>query len=149
VNSIQPKNIIRLNQEIISAGEQRDVVLQIQRGRERKEVSVRMIPESSFFNAKLIQQKLGVIVQDLSASKYRNVYGLNSGLLVTGIEEGSPADKAGFQKGLVIESIDGKIPGDMTTAAKLLFDKKKGQVAHLTLLVPSPLRRASVELKTR
>ena len=74
---------------------------------------------------------------------------LAGGFVVTEIEEGSPADHAGFQRGLIVETIDGRLADSITAAAKLLAGKRAGETVRLTVLLPGTFQRASVDLKVR
>jgi S1-C subfamily serine protease len=74
---------------------------------------------------------------------------LTGGLVVTDIEQNSPADHAGFQRGLIVEAIDGRIPDSITAAAKIIGAKKAGDTVRLTVILPGPFRRAEVDLRVR
>jgi S1-C subfamily serine protease len=150
VNGVAPKSVFMLNREILRASDQRDVSFQLQHGGAIRSASVKLMPEQTVFNAKLIKQKIGVSVRELSAQDLARL-GLNisNGFVVTEIERGSPADHAGFQQGLIIEAIDGQIADSVITLAKYLNGKKRGETVRLGLIVPGPFRRAEVDLKVR
>jgi S1-C subfamily serine protease len=150
VNSIQPQSVFALNRELIVAGENRDIAFQIRRGNRTQNVSVRLLPESKHFTAALIRAKIGVTVRAITRQdSLRLGLNLTSGLVISDIERDSPADHAGFQRGLIIEAIDGRIPDSITTAAKLIGTKKPGDSVRLTLILPGPFRRAEVDLRVR
>jgi S1-C subfamily serine protease len=113
-------------------------------------VAVRMLPEGKYFTAGLIRQKIGITVRALTRQDSAQL-GLNitGGLIVSDIEKNSPADHAAFQRGLIIEAIDGRIPESITTAAKLIGTKQTGATVRLTLILPGPFRRAEVDLRVR
>jgi serine protease Do len=151
VNEVAPKSVFSANREIIvSSDRQQGVSLHILRGREHRLIPVRLVPEKSHFNSDMIRQKLGASVRELTPQAAGSL-GLimNGGLVVTAIEQGSPADNAGFQQGLIIESIDGQVPDSLVSAAKLFGAKKKGQNVHLTVILTNPLRRVAVDIKVR
>lgn len=149
VNSLQPKNVFGLNREIIASADRREISFQIRRAGAVRNAVVQLQPENSHYNAKLIRQKTGLSLRQLTQQDVaRTGLPLSGGFIVTEIEQGSPADHAGFQKGLIIEGIDGQIPDSIITAAKLLA-KKRGEPVRLSLIVPGPFRRAEVELKVR
>ena len=150
VNSAAPKSVFALNRELIATGESKDVSFQVRRGNGTRNVAVRMLPESKHFTAALIRLKVGMTVRAMTRQDVARL-GLNmtGGLVVTDIEEGSPVDHAGFQRGLLIEAIDGRIPDSITTAAKLIGMKKPGEAVRLTVILPGPFRRAEVELRVR
>ena len=55
-----------LGEEVIVAKENKPVTLLIQRGGERRSVTVRMVPENTFFNGELVRKKIGASVQELT-----------------------------------------------------------------------------------
>jgi len=150
VNSTQPRSVFALNRELIVAGENRDVVFQVRRGNRTQSLSVRLLPEAKHFTAALIRQKIGITVRAITRQDSAKL-GLNltSGLVVSDIEQNSPADHAGFQRGLIIEAIDGRIPDSITTAAKLVSAKQPRETVRLTVIIPGPFRRAEVDLPVR
>ncbi len=148
VNGIVPKSVFGLNREIIAAGDRRDVSFQLRRGNSAGSASVRLVPETGYYNAKLIKQKTGLSLRQLTAQDIaRTGLPLNGGFVVTEIERGSPADNAGFQKGLILEGISGQVPDSIVTVAKMFASKKRGESVRLNLIVPGPFRRAEVDLK--
>ncbi|MEK7686640.1 MAG: trypsin-like peptidase domain-containing protein [Verrucomicrobiota bacterium] len=150
VNQRIPQNVFQLNRELITVGDSEDIPLAVQRGQERKNVTVRLIPEKEFFNAALIREKLGATLQELTAELAERM-GLSSaaGLIIAGVDKNGPAEKAGLQRGLLIQAIDGQIPEDLTAAAKVLHGRKKGEKVQLSVLMPRPLRLATVDVKLR
>jgi serine protease Do len=150
INDLAPRSVFAVNREIISSSEKQSASLEVLRGREKKQIAVKLVPESAHFNAELIRQKIGATVRELSRQAAASIgLAMTGGLVISDIEEGSPADNAGFQQGLIIESIDGQIPDNVVTAAKLLAAKKRGEKARLTVILRKPLRRAAVELPVR
>jgi serine protease Do len=150
VNNASPKSVFSLNREIMSGGDKREVVFQIRRGREMHNAAVRLLPEDSYFNAALIRQKIGITVKALAPQDAARMgLNLNGGLVVAGVERGSPADNAGFQQGLIIEAMDGESAESIVDVARNLAAKKRGATVRLTLIVPGPFRRALVDLKVR
>ena len=150
VNAATPNSVFALNRELIGTGESRDVTFHVRRGNRTQSVAVRMLPEGKYFTAGLIRQKIGITVRAITRQDSAQL-GLNitGGLIVSDIEKNSPADHAAFQRGLIIEAIDGRIPESITTAAKLIGTKQTGATVRLTLILPGPFRRAEVDLRVR
>jgi serine protease Do len=122
----------------------------------QKEIAIQLVPEKSVFNAGMIRARLGLNLEELTpqvAARYG--VGAGDGLLVTGVEEDSQAATAGLQRNMLVAGIDGRQPGDICAAAKLLYPKKKGDRVQLDLAVPqrmgnlNVLRQGSVELPAR
>jgi S1-C subfamily serine protease len=150
VNSVVPRSVFSLNRELIRAGDRTPVEIQWTRERKPGHASVRLEPEATHFNARLIREKIGITLRQLSSEDIARL-GLNigGGFMITAIERGSPADNAGFQQGLILEAIDGVVPDSVMDAAKMLASKKRGSKTTLRLIVPGPFRRAEATLKVR
>jgi S1-C subfamily serine protease len=135
VNGKAPKSFIDFA-ELLAAGAESGDALAIQRGTVRKDVTVRLVPEQSVFNAGLIRDKLGLDLAKLTMQQAAS-YGMNpsDGYFITGVEEAGPARAAGLQRGMVLTSVDGQMPSDLCAAAKLLYPKNKGDRVQLGLYV--------------
>lgn len=145
-----PRSVIGLVGEVLAQNAKGGVSLVVQRNWERKILKPKLQPLADIFNAEMVRKRLGlglrVITPEMAAAGRLPV---SEGLVVTAIDQGSPADHAGFQEGLVIESIDGLVPKEMVALARHLHRRKSGESIELTLLVPRPLRRATVALTLR
>lgn len=131
-----PKSFIDFNAQLLAAEDERALPLVVEREGSRKNLTLRLIPLANFFNADLIKQKIGATVQPLtpeSAERFR--VRLTSGLIITAVEKDSPAEVAELQKRYVISAIDGEPTLDALTAARILYGKKKGERAALTVTV--------------
>ena len=155
VNGKAPKSFIDFA-DLLAAGAASEERLAIRRGAAGKELAVELVPEKSVFNAGMVRERLGLNLEELTprvAASYG--VGAGDGLLVTGVEENSQAATAGLQPGMLVTGIDGRQPGDLCSAAKLLYPKKKGERVQLDLAVPqrmgnfNVLRPGSVELAAR
>ena len=146
VNDTIPRSLVELNREIVSLGDRREVPMQVMRKHERRNVTVRLIPEKEVFNANLIRQRLGVVVQPLPAEVAMRME-LNSteGLLITGVDKNSPAAQANLAQGHVIRSIDGRSAEGIKEVARWLYGRKAGETVELSLVV-SRLRGRYVEI---
>lgn len=149
VNGKAVKSIIGVNRELISAG-RAPVKVAVRRDRRAQELSVTMAPETTFFNAALVQQKLGCAVQDLTPEIAARL-GLRSldGVIVTNVEEGSPAARAGLRRGYVILGVSDTRAADVTSLARLLHGRKKGETVALPVLTIRPMRQAVAQVKIR
>jgi len=132
VNGRTPKGFVEFT-GLLVAGAKSGVALVTQRGGERHNVTVRLVPENSFFNAALIEQKIGVSLQELTP-QLAEAFGLNSteGFVVAGADR---ALSQMLQPGCLVTSVDGRRPADLTEAAKILYPKKKGDKVRLGVVV--------------
>lgn len=156
VNEQPVRGFIEFSRLLINNASKRALNLQIRRAGETRLVSVRCVPESQFFNAELIRQKTGVTIEELGNDEARKLRAAGvQGLVVAEVEKGSPAALARLQAGCVIQAINGEAVTDVTAAAKLLYEKKKGESLELAVLVPWQrgarigFHQAAAELKLR
>jgi serine protease Do len=128
VNGKSAAGFIELNRELMNTGTDKDCSLRIKRGEETKNLTLRMVPEKEFFNEKLVQQRLGASLQELTPELAERL-GVNNtdGLIVAGVEKGGPAEKGGLERGFLITGIDSEPATDLVSAAKLLHAKASGQ----------------------
>ncbi|MCX5660666.1 MAG: trypsin-like peptidase domain-containing protein [Planctomycetota bacterium] len=84
---------------------------------------------------KLLGQRFGIEVEPVSAklSKSLGLRGLR-GLVVTTVEDGSPADKIGFRRGDIIDQMAGYQPGTIEDAGELLERIQPGQGVPVSVL---------------
>jgi S1-C subfamily serine protease len=136
VNGKSAGSFIDFNSELISAGGERPISITIQRGSEQKDVSLRLVPEKTFFNADLIRQKIGANLQQLTEALAESL-GINmpGGLIVVSVDKNSPAAEAELQRNYIILAVDGQPTYDIATAAKILQGKKKGEKAVFNIAV--------------
>lgn len=156
VNGRAPRSFIDFVGTLHSAKDQRDLVFAVQRGAERRNATVRQVPEKTFFNADLIRRKIGATVQALTPEAARNL-GLfrAEGLMVSAVDATGPAANVDLQRGMIITSLDGQPMNDVVLAAKKLYARVKGEKVRLELIVPSQrggfirLTQAAVDVVVR
>jgi S1-C subfamily serine protease len=138
LNGRAPRSFIDFTGTLRAAKDQRDLVFALQRGAERRNATVRQVPERTFFNADLIRRKIGATVQALTPEAARNL-GLSraEGLMVSAVEVAGPAANVELQRGMIITSLDGQPMNDVVLAAKKLHARVKGEKIRLELIVPS------------
>ncbi|HZV34361.1 MAG TPA: trypsin-like peptidase domain-containing protein [Verrucomicrobiae bacterium] len=135
VNGHPPRGLIDFNQELVNS-EKQDVVLAVKTGNESREITVHLVLEKDFFNAALIEKRIGVTLQKMDA-QLAGYFGLDSanGFIVADVDAKSPAAN-NLQAGCLVSSIEGQTPPDMISAAKLVFTKKPGDTVQLSVLQP-------------
>lgn len=151
VNGKTPRSFIELNQWLRDKT-QRDFKFDVQRQNRRQIFAVRLVPVEQ-----LLRQKLGLDVQEIHEDIAAN-FGLRplAGLLVAGVEKGSPAELSRLEPGFVITQINAQPVPDFLNASARLENLKKGELAVLNLLVPQRrgnlllgYKAITVSLKTR
>jgi len=155
VNGKAPKSFIDFA-DLLAAGAGANETLAIRRGTARNDVTVKLVPEKSVFNAGMIREKLGLSLEGLTpqvAARYG--VGPADAYFIVGVEERSSAAEAGLLRGMLVTGIDGQLPADLCAAAKLLYAKKPGDRVQLELAIQqrmgsfNVLRPGSVELPAR
>jgi serine protease Do len=144
VNGKVPKTFIDFG-DLLASNATAEIPITIRRGETVSDFHVRMVPEKTVFNAKMIRDKLG-----LALEKSPN------GFVITDVQPDSPADAAGLQPRMIVQTIDMQAPpDDVTGIAKLIYAKKKGEPVSLNLVVLEQngaftmVRRGRVELVPR
>ncbi len=156
VNGQAPRGFFELTGELIKRKDQREFSLLFRRGVERRTISLRLAPEKSFFNVDLIRKKLGVSLQELTPELAQSL-GLTraQGLLIAGVEKGSPAGAADLERGMLVTSIDGQNAVEIVGVAKMLYAKAKGEKVQFGVVAPRQrgpfleLHQGTVEIKLR
>jgi serine protease Do len=156
VGGREPKNFIDFVGELRKAGTRKDVTLVTQRGRAQHTVTVRQIPETTFFNIELIRRRTGVTMTELTPDLARRL-GLRDtdGLYVESVERGSAAEAAKLQRGMIVTAIDSQGIESVIKIARRLHGKARNEKVRLDLLVPVQRRgfygfsQSAVELALR
>jgi serine protease Do len=144
VNGRTPKSFIDFA-GLLAAGAGSEETLTVRRGLDQHRLAVRLVPETTVFNADLIHRKLGLGLERVA-----------DGFVITAVQEGSPAGEKGLQSGMLVRHIDDETPPpDLTGLAKLIYAKKSGEALRLNVAVQqrvgdfNVLRTGDVELVPR
>ena len=136
INGREPRGFVEFTQELMAAGDGKDVELVYERGDATRAVQVRLVPEAEVFNERLIKDRTGLSVQELDRElAWRMGLRSTQGLLVAGVEDGSPAERLGLERGSVILSADGTATDDVVTLARLLHARAAGEKVQLAVLI--------------
>ena len=156
INGKKPNGFIEFNRELMSAKDTKPVSLLIERDHERKTLTVRLMPESTYFNADLVRKRTGLSVQELTPKLARQfAFGNIVGLLIADVENGSPAAAANLEDGMLITSINGQNTTTVVSAAKVLYGKKRGDKVNVNVIFPRArgpfieYRQATVQLPVK
>jgi serine protease Do len=113
-----------------------DFVLTVGRGGEQRDINVRLLPF-----AELFRERLGLDLQDLTPDLVDQLGlgrlgGVESGLFVSKVEKGSPAEEASVQKYCVINGIGGRRVRNGLDIFNVLSRLANGERTDLSFLVP-------------
>ena len=145
INGHFPRSFIEFAGRLLDLGDNRTVQIHIKRGDDNLLRTVKLIPEKNFLNSDLIRKKTGASLESLTPEVARAL-GFNSaeGLVVSQVDGGSPADKAGLTTGVVVVAIDGREANDIVNAARLINSKTSGERLKLSLV---HIRRKGIFLR--
>ena len=132
VDGKKPRGFIDFN-ELLTGKQKADISIAVQRNGEARKLTVQLVPEKTFFNADLIEQLLGVRLEEITQES-AEALGVNAtdGFIISAVDRSSPAAKS-LQSGYryLVTAIDGQSPANLTEAAKILYGRKKGERVQL------------------
>jgi S1-C subfamily serine protease len=133
----EPRSFVDFVNVVRASGAKQDLSLVVQRGREKRTLSVRQIQEKAFFNSDLIRRKLGVTLVEITPALGRRL-GLaqGQGLYVESVEPASGAEAARMQRGMIVTSIDGQNADELIPSAKKIHGRRQGEQLRVELLIP-------------
>lgn len=130
--------------------------LRIQRGAERLELTVRMLAEKNVFNAEYLWRRLGARFSRIPDEMARQLrIPVTAGLLVTSVDRGGPAERAGLSRGVLVTAVEGQPGPDLISVGRLLNRRKPGDSVTMDVIVARrrgilmQIQEGRVELKLR
>ena len=154
VNGSENDSFIDLASQLVGVGKDRTIQFQIERNGKKLDFTVELIPENAVFNAGLIRQKIGAILERLTP-EVAEALRLDStdGFVISQVDKDTPAAKANLRPGLVVTSIDGRKIDDIIDAARIFHSKNKGDEVTLNIVQMRQrgifVRRSSAKLTLR
>ena len=135
LNRKKMDSFIDIASSLVGLGKKRDVLIKYIRNNERREVSVKLIPEIAVFNSGLIRQKTGAILKKITPELADALnFDTVDGFVISQVDDGTPARKAKLQPGLIITTVDGKKHDDIIDLARFLHNKKTGDQVTLNII---------------
>ena len=120
-----PSGIIEFNRALVKAGDASDIPLTIRRAGTLKELRLRLIEESDFFNNEYLSARAGFKVAAVRGG----------GFVVQSVDANGPAAAAGLKRGHLIRGLDRTEFPDVVTLARYLFGRPKGETVEVGVLV--------------
>jgi S1-C subfamily serine protease len=122
VNGRAPRSFIEFG-DLLATNAGSAIPISIRRGEGVSEVTVRLVPKETVFNAGMVRDRVG-----LSLERTPN------GFAISAVQPASPAEAAGLRRGMLIRAVDGQPPpADVTALAQLLYARKKGESVRLDM----------------
>jgi S1-C subfamily serine protease len=130
------RNVLRLQRMLVHKKAGDTVQFGIQRGGKETSLAVTLTALPKLSARELMIQKFGLEVQPLTP-KLAEAVGVSTthGLLVAGVQRGSPAEKAGFFPQIVITQVSGEQIGSMDQLAEQLSDVEPGDRVSMSVVV--------------
>ena len=120
-----PSGIIEFNRALVKAGDASDIPLTIRRAGTFKELRLRLIEESDFFNNEYLSARAGFKVAAVRGG----------GFVVQSVDANGPAAAAGLKRGHLIRGLDRTEFPDVVTLARYLFSRAQGETVEVGVLV--------------
>lgn len=149
-----PRTLVQFHRMLGSAG--REVALKVRRGDRKLDLGVTLLAEKAVFNGEFVKKRLGATLERIPEDLTRQLnLRASSGLWVTSIERGGPAEKAGLVKGCIVTAVDGQPAGNLVVLGRALNRKRSGDPVVLDILAARrrgtllQLNEGKVQLKIR
>ena len=136
VNGKTPRSFMDFIRHLRDAKDKQEVSLAVERADSRRKISLRLVPEKSFFNADLIRKRTGLTVQELTPELAQAMGVRGQGLLIAAVDLMSPAADVDLQRGMLITTVDGQTADDLVVTAKRLYNKAKGDKVPVEVIIP-------------
>jgi S1-C subfamily serine protease len=129
------RDYIELNRTLRESAKE-NFNLTVRRDGEAREVKVRLTPFGELF-----QQRMGVDLKELTGELVEQLGlgrlgGLEAGLLISRVEKGSPAEKAGLREYEVVNGIGGQRVRNYLDAFQAVVQVKPGERTEISVLSP-------------
>lgn len=125
VNNDPPSGIIDFNRTLVRAGDSKDVTFTVRRGGANRDLKLRLVEETDFFNNDLLYARAGV----------RLTPGRNGGFVVQNVDSSGPAAQAGLKRGLFIRGFDRTDFPDLVSLAKYVHAHGHGETLEAGVVV--------------
>ena len=98
---------------------------------------------------KVVRGSIGISFQQDLPSAVGRVYGFKSGVLVSSVAKGGPADQAGIKVGDIITSVDGKSIKDGDDLVNIISARHPGSTAKIGYMRNGQQQNATVTIQDR
>ena len=134
VNNRPVDNFVDWAKEVAGRGLEK-VKFKIFRGGRVLPVTVTLQVEDKVFNSELLEKRLGLnirtLTERLSKQLGMSFYG---GYLITDVEKNGPGEKAGIERGTVIQRVDDQQPESLVAFAREIHSRKTGTMVKLSVV---------------
>jgi serine protease Do len=119
-----PSGIIEFNRALVKAGDSKDIPLSVRRGGNLKELRLRLIEESDFFNNEYLSARAGFKVSPVRGG----------GFVIQSVDANGPAAAVGLKRGYLLRGLDRTEFPDVVALARYLFSRPKGETVEAAVV---------------
>jgi len=119
-----PSGIIEFNRALVKAGDSKDIPLSVRRGGNLKELRLRLIDESDFFNNEYLSARAGFKVAPVRGG----------GFVIQSVDANGPAAAVGLKRGYLLRGLDRTEFPDVVALARYLFSRPKGETVEAAVV---------------
>ncbi len=119
-----PSGIIEFNRALVKAGDSKDIPLSVRRGGNLKELRLRLIDESDFFNNEYLSARAGFKVAPVRGG----------GFVIQSVDANGPAAAVGLKRGYLLRGLDRTEFPDVVALARYLFSRPKGETVETAVV---------------
>jgi serine protease Do len=131
------RSFIQYTWELLNSTTAKPVNLQVRQGEMTRDITVNLVPESSFFNANLVAKRTGLTLRELTAEETRGQAGQLTGFVVTDVDKESPFGDILQKAAILVQGADGQTLTNMVSLARLVNNRSAGEKLDLNcLLIP-------------
>ena len=134
VNNRPVDNFVDWAKEVAGRGLEK-VKFKIFRGGRALPVTVTLLAEEKVFNSELLEKRLGINVRTLTERLSKQLgMSFYGGYLITDVEKNGPGEKAGIERGAVIQRVDDQQPESLVALARNIHNRKAGAMVKLSVV---------------
>jgi serine protease Do len=126
INNKSARSFIDYAREVLNGTVAKPLNLLVRRGEQTKEITVNLVPESTFFNPEYIAKRTGLTLRYIGVNELYQYGFRTGGFIIEQNEKGGPGEAAKIGPPFVIQGVDGAVVPDMVSLARLLYGKEKG-----------------------
>ena len=119
-----PSGIIEFNRALVKAGDSKDIPLSVRRGGNLKELRLRLIDETDFFNNEYLSARAGFKVASVRGG----------GFVIQSVDAHGPAAAVGLKRGHLLRGLDRTEFPDVVALARYLFSRPKGETVETAVV---------------
>ena len=134
VNNRPVDNFVDWAKEVAGRGLEK-VKFKIFRGGRALPVTVTLLAEDKVFNSELLAKRLGLTIRTLTERLSKQLgMSFYGGYLITDVEKDGPGEKAGLERGAVIQRVDDQQPESLVSLARNIHGRKAGAMVKLSVV---------------